>query len=177
MYWLWLSPIIVVVALFLLTVVRGAPYVPTRKKDLARAFATLYPVTKKDFIVDIGSGDGVVLRQAAARGARGLGFEVNPVLVAISRWLNRRHAGQVRVVLADFWYAKLPQETTLVYTFGESRDIAKMYAWVQKEATRLRKPLYFMSYGFEVEGKQLLRRDKSFMLYEVTPLLATEAQV
>lgn len=173
----WLIPLIVIVGLFLLTVLRGAPYVPTRKADLERAFSDLYPLTKKDLVVDIGSGDGVVLRQAAKHGARAVGYEVNPVLVMISWFLNRRYGRQIRVQLADFWYVKLPTDTTLVYTFGESRDIGRMYRRVQQEATRMQRPLYFMSYGFEVKGEPVLKSDKSFYLYEVAPLLQPEAQV
>ena len=174
---LWLIPLLAVVALFLLTIFRGAPYVPTRKKDLQRAFTKLYPLTKKDFVVDIGSGDGVVLRHAAALGARAMGYELNPILVLISRLLNRRYGQQTETKLADFWYTKLPPETTLVYTFGESRDIKRMYEHVAKEATRLQKPLYFMSYGFEVKDKVVFKSDKSFYLYEIAPLLQDEAQV
>lgn len=174
---LWLIPLVVVAALFLLTIFRGAPYVPTRKKDLKRAFTALCPLTEKDTVIDIGSGDGVVLRQAAAHGARAIGYEVNPVLVIVSRFLNRRYGRQIETRLADFWYAKFPPETTLVYTFGESRDIKRMYAYVAREATRLEKPLFFMSYGFAVEGKPIYKSDKSFYLYKIAPLLEDEAQV
>jgi hypothetical protein len=166
---LWLIFPGIIVALFLLTVLRGAPYVPSRKADLKRAFTELYPLTKKDLLVDIGSGDGVVLRQAATHGARALGYELNPVLVAISRVLSRRFGELVQVKLADFWYVKLPPETTIVYTFGESRDINRMYDKVRQEASRLQKPLYFMSYGFEVKDAKELKTDKSFHLYHVTP--------
>lgn len=176
MLFLW-APIIIVAALFLLTIFRGAPYVPTRSKDLKRAFGELYPLTKKDVVVDIGSGDGVVLRHAADRGARAIGYEVNPILVVIARLVCRRYGEQIEVKLADFWFAKLPPETTLVYTFGESRDINRMYQRVEHEATRLGRALYFMSYGFEVKNKQPLRSDKNFYLYKLTPLLQEEAQV
>lgn len=173
----WLVPLGVVVALFLLTVLRGAPYVPTRKRDVARAFTELYPLSKEDLVVDIGSGDGVVLRQAAACGAHAVGYELNPVLVVISRLLSRQYGKRIDVRLADFWYAKLPAGTTLVYTFGESRDIKRMYEHVGKEAARLGKPLYFMSYGFAVKDRPVVKSDKSFYLYKISPLLRDEAQV
>lgn len=166
---LWLIFPAIIVALFLLTVLRGAPYVPSRRADLKRAFTELYPLTKKDLLVDIGSGDGVVLRQAAACGARALGYELNPILVAISKVLSRKFGDQIQIKLADFWYVKLPPETTIVYTFGESRDINRMYEKVKQEASRLQKPLYFISYGFEVADAKELKTDKSFHLYHVTP--------
>lgn len=164
-----LASIAGVALLFGFVVFVGAPYVPTRRKDISEAFTSLYPLSKQDVVVDIGSGDGVVLRQAAVRGARAIGYELNPVLVVISRLLSRGQAG-VSVYLADFWHAPLPDDTTLVYTFGETRDIGKMYAKVQREATRLGRPLYFMSYAFAVKDQTPLRANRSYFLYEIAPL-------
>lgn len=155
--------------LFGLVVFRGAPYVPSKKRDLKVAFDELYPLSAKDTLVDIGSGDGIVLREAARRGAKGVGYELNPLLVGISRWLSRKQP-RVRVTLADFWRVRLPQDTTVVYTFGESRDIKKMAAKVAEEATRLDKRLFFISYGFRIDG---LRPDASIgahHLYSFEPL-------
>lgn len=166
---LWLILPAIIVMLFLLTVLRGAPYVPTHRLHLKRAFTKVYPLSKKDLLVDIGSGDGVILRAAAAQGARALGYEINPILVMVARLLSRRFGGQIQIKLADFWRVEFPSETTIVYTFGESRDIDRMYAKVQREATRLQKPLYFMSYGFRVENEAEVGHDKSFRLYLVEP--------
>lgn len=174
---MWVLPLIVVVLLFGLTVFRGAPYVPTKRHNLKKAFRELYPLSSDDLLVDIGSGDGIVLREAARCGARAIGYELNPILVLISRIVSRQLRHLVTIRLADFWLTRLPDDTTIVYTFGESRDIQKMYQKVQKEASRLRKPLYFMSYGFMVPGQTILRQNESFFLYHVPPLQETEAQV
>lgn len=43
-------------------------------------------VTARDFVIDLGSGDGRINIQAArALGARGIGFELDPALVGLSR--------------------------------------------------------------------------------------------
>ncbi|HEU4716091.1 MAG TPA: hypothetical protein VFS14_04660, partial [Candidatus Saccharimonadales bacterium] len=63
-----------VVLLFGFVVFRGAPYVPSHKKDVAIAFEELYEVGKNDVVVDVGSGDGIILRMAAKRGARAVGY-------------------------------------------------------------------------------------------------------
>ncbi len=42
-------------------------------------------VTPKDFVVDLGSGDGRTVVQAAKRGAKSLGIEYNPDMVALSK--------------------------------------------------------------------------------------------
>ena len=42
-------------------------------------------VTEKDFVIDLGSGDGRTVITAAKRGARALGIEYNPNLVEVSQ--------------------------------------------------------------------------------------------
>lgn len=42
-------------------------------------------VTSKDYVIDLGSGDGRLVIAAAKRGARALGIEYNPDLVAMSK--------------------------------------------------------------------------------------------
>lgn len=167
MWLLWL--VIVVFLVFGLVVFRGAPYVPTKRKLLDRAFKELYPLSKKDLLVDIGSGDGIVLRTAARHGARAIGYEINPLLVLVSWLLSRRHP-EVTTVLADFWFVKLPRDTTIVYAFSESRDIAKMARRIQSEANRLGKTLYFMSNSFEVPNLKPVGKGASHLLYKFRPL-------
>lgn len=162
----WIFFLVVIV--FGFVVFRGAPYVPSKKGDLERAFDALYPIGADDTLVDIGSGDGVVLREAARRGARAVGYELNPILVALSRWLSRGYPG-VTVYLADFWRAPLPQATTVVYTFGDSRDIAKMADKVAETASLLGRPVMFISYGFVVPGLTPVKQLGPHYLYRVEP--------
>jgi len=49
-------------------------------------------VTKDDFVMDLGSGDGRTVITAAKRGARAMGIEYNPDMVALSEH-NAREAG------------------------------------------------------------------------------------
>lgn len=166
---LWLAIIGGLVLLFGLTAFIGAPYVPTHRREVRGAFAKLRPITQRDVVCDIGSGDGVVLVEAARRGARGVGFEINPVLVAISRLRLLRQRQRVRVRLANFWRAKAPRGVTVVYTFGDSRDITKMYQLVQRWANEEGRTLDFISYAFAVDGKKPLRRRRGHFLYAVAP--------
>jgi len=166
MTWLWVGGFGLVL-LFGFVVLRGAPYVPTRRKLLDKAFSGLYPLSSKDVLVDIGCGDGVVLRAAAKRGARAIGYELNPILVVIAKLLSRDKKISVR--LADFWFVTLPAETTVIYTFGDSRDIKRMYEKAKQTAARNKKTVYFMSFGFAVPGAKHKKYDGSFYLYEVKP--------
>lgn len=154
----------------------GAPYVPSLRRDIARAFDDLYAIGPDDTIIDMGCGDGVVLREAARRGARAVGYELNPFMTLIAKLVCRRYE-TIRIIQANFWQVKVPGETTLVYTFGDSRDIERMAAWVEAQATRIGRPLYFMSYGFRLNGRQPLRVSGAHLLYEIAPLQPEKPQV
>ena len=62
-----------------------APYVPTPWHVVDRMIEVA-EVTKDDVVYDLGSGDGrILLRAAKERGARGVGYEINPSLVEDAR--------------------------------------------------------------------------------------------
>ena len=79
----------IIIAAFLLTVLFGAPYVPTHKKDLIKLFESI-ALSEKDILVDIGSGDGIVLKIASDFGAKSISFEINPFLVLVSKLRLRK---------------------------------------------------------------------------------------
>jgi SAM-dependent methyltransferase len=164
-FWLFAA----VVLLFGFVVFRGAPYVPSHRKDVAKAFDKLYKVSEKDVVVDVGSGDGVILRMAAKRGARAVGYELNPALVLIARFLSRRNK-KVTVHLSDFWFARLPSETTLVYVFAVERDVKKLAAKFQAEANRLGHSFHVISYGSELRNPSELKTVGAHHLYIFNPL-------
>ncbi|MGB4762713.1 MAG: hypothetical protein WBP12_05165 [Candidatus Saccharimonas sp.] len=165
---IWLIVICCIVVGIGFVAFTGAPYVPSKRSDVRRAFTELYPLSDKDVLVDIGSGDGIVLREASARGARAIGYEIHPVLVLLSRWLSRGD-NRVSVRHANFWRTDLPRETTIVYTFGDGRDIDKMAAYVQRQATRLGRELAFVSYAF-VTARSPEKTVGAHHLYVVKPL-------
>lgn len=174
MIWSWIA--LAVVLLFGFVVFFGAPYVPTRKRDLVVAFDELYSLGPDDLLVDIGSGDGKVCRYAASKGARAVGYELNPVLVLISKLLSRGNK-RTNFYTANLWRQMVPDATTIVYTFGDSRDIDKMAAWTEQQATRLDKTLYFMSYAFVLEGRKPLRKHGAHTLYQIDPLQPVDSDV
>lgn len=175
MFWFWLIVAILVLT-FGLVVFRGAPYVPSRKKYIKPAFYKLYRLDSNDVLVDIGSGDGIVLREAAKMGARAIGYEINPILVLISRFLSRKY-NQVDVRLADFWLSRLPDDTTVVYVFAVSRDTKKILKWVQTEVDRLGRDIYLISYGSQLNLAKPVKCIDAYSLYVFRPLQSDKPQV
>jgi SAM-dependent methyltransferase len=69
-----------------------APYLPTPQEVVDRMLQ-MAAVTKADVVYDLGSGDGRLVITAAKRyGARGVGIDIDPALIAQSR-ANARKEG------------------------------------------------------------------------------------
>jgi precorrin-6B methylase 2 len=95
-----------------------APYVPTGH-DVVDRMLSLAAVTKEDFVVDLGCGDGRIPIAAAKKyGARGLGVDIDPVRIAEAN-ANLKAAGVQNLV--EFRLENLLQtdvsKATVVTTF------------------------------------------------------------
>ncbi|MEO5690923.1 MAG: hypothetical protein ABIQ64_01935 [Candidatus Saccharimonadales bacterium] len=142
----------VVVASFLLVVVRGAPYIPSHKKQVRRAFSELYNLKDSDRVLDLGSGTGTVLQVAREYGALALGYELNPVLWAGSKAALQNDT-RIVIELKDYnRVAKLPKDITIVYAFTTSRSINTIGKKLEQWSTH--QDLYFISYGFTIDGRE-----------------------
>ncbi len=172
MNWVYVVGGLVVVLGF--SVFFGAPYVPSRRRDLRRMFDELYPLTGQDVVIDVGSGDGVILREASRRGAKAIGYEISPVLVVISKWLSR-HDKKVTIYLSNFWLADFPNDTTVVYAFSVQRDVKKLENKMQTQANRLNKPLALVCYASPLRNKKPEREFEAYHLYMFRPLQGGKA--
>lgn len=159
----------IVILLFCIVVFRGSPYVPSHRVNVTRAFSELYEMSDKDVLLDVGSGDGVILREASKRGAKAYGIELNPILVFISKLICRNDP-KIQINLSDFWLTKFPDDVTIVYIFSVTRDVKKFLKKIQNESNRLNRSLYLINYG---ESFKYIKPEKSLgahHLYLIKPL-------
>jgi cyclopropane fatty-acyl-phospholipid synthase-like methyltransferase len=105
---------------YLLGIFTGAHYVPTSREKVARMLR-LAQLTSGDRLVDIGSGDGRLVIEAARQGAVASGFELNPILV----WWSRRKIRAVhletkaQISWKDFWHQDFSSfDVVTVYGIG-----------------------------------------------------------
>ncbi|MDB5162229.1 MAG: hypothetical protein JWM52_737 [Candidatus Saccharibacteria bacterium] len=173
MLWIYIAGAIFL--FFTFVIFFGAPYVPSHKKDVKKVFEFL-KISKKDLIVDVGSGDGIILRLAAQRGASAVGYELQPILVLISRLASLRYP-KVATKLANFWRVELPKKTTLVYAFSVSRDEKKLAAKMQSEASRLNRTVKLLCYSAPLTGLKPDLTFEAYALYSFHPLQGEKAQV
>ncbi len=161
----------VIVGVFVLTVIIGAPYVPSHRSDLDEAFSKLRPLTSSDVLLDLGGGDGVVCLEACKLGARSINYEINPILILISRFRLRQFKNRYRARMVNYLQAKISSDVTVIYVFSESRHIAGIYKKIQNEATQQQKSFDVISYGFEFPEVEYKKRSATHFLYRVEPLL------
>ncbi|MCY4075285.1 MAG: class I SAM-dependent methyltransferase [Acidobacteria bacterium] len=93
---------------------KDVEWVPT-PDALVQTMLAMAKVTPEDFVVDLGSGDGRTVIEAARLGARAVGVEYDAGLVALSR--ERAEAAGVgeraRFVQADLFEADLTEATVV----------------------------------------------------------------
>ncbi|HET8689975.1 MAG TPA: hypothetical protein VFL81_00880 [Candidatus Saccharimonadales bacterium] len=156
--------------LFILTfgvVFFGAPYVPTKQKDVERLFELV------DFdggrLVDFGAGDGRLMLAAAKRGIESSGWELSPVIWLIA-WLRlRRYRREAQLHFGSFWRARLPDDTTAVFTFLVGHQMKKLERLVEKEAGRLNRPIRLISYGFDLADRTPEKQQDALIVYRFEP--------
>jgi SAM-dependent methyltransferase len=90
-------------------------WIPT-PEDTVRRMLDLARVTERDFVIDLGSGDGRNVIEAAKRGARALGVEYNPDLVALSKRAAAAAGVSDKAVFVhgDMFEADISQATVLL---------------------------------------------------------------
>src|SRR5512145_2329769 len=92
------------------------PYVQT-PMEIVERMLRMAEVKKDDYVIDLGSGDGRIIIEAAKRGARGLGVDIDPNLVkhAIE---NAQKAGvdnRTQFIVKDIFETDLSAATVVAF--------------------------------------------------------------
>lgn len=148
---------------------RGAPYVPTHRRSVNGAM-DLLNLNKGDLVLDLGSGDGKVLKAAAMRGYKALGYEINPVLFVISKIITSHQRNQITILWRDFWLTEWPRETKAVFVFLAGPHMNHLARKLQQEMSHRSEPLIVLSYGFDIPGYLPKKISQGLYLYELQPL-------
>jgi SAM-dependent methyltransferase len=90
------------------------PYVQT-PMEIVERMLRMAEVHTGDYVIDLGSGDGRIVIEAAKRGARGLGVDLDPNLVKLAtRNAERSHVeGQTRFEVRDIFDTDLSRASVV----------------------------------------------------------------
>ena len=149
------------VMLFGFVILFGAPYLPTLKRQQETAL-DLLDLEPGQTLVELGSGDGRMLRAAAKRGVNAIGFELNPVLVLVSRVVTWRYRHLISVKTRNYWKEMLPP-CEGVYVFLLDRYMKKLDKKITQEKHN---SLRLVSYAFKIPGKKPVTEKKGMYLYD-----------
>lgn len=144
----------------------GSPYVKTKRKvlELILKGANLKPKQK---FIDLGCGDGVVVRTAIQQyKVQGTGYDINPLLIFRAKILNRLHkTPSARFYKKNIFNADI-SKADVIYMFLLPKLLVKLKSKIKNES---KKKALIISHGFEIVGwkKYLAKKitNKPFSTY------------
>lgn len=129
---------------------KGSPYVASKNREIEIILKELKPIKGK-FMVELGSGDGRMLRHAAKNyKVKGIGVDVNGLLIFWSNFLAKidKVGEYVKFVKKNIFDTDL-KEADYVYIFLMPKLIDNFTPKLKRE---LRKGAIVISHGFPVPG-------------------------
>jgi len=129
-------------------------WIPT-PEDTVETMLDMARVTPSDYVIDLGSGDGRNVIAAAKRGARALGVEYNPDLVALSKRAAAAAgvSDKATFVQGDMFEADISQATVLALFLlpGHLSKLAPKFLKM-KPGTRIVSNTYEIGGGWEPDA-------------------------
>ena len=139
----------------------GAPYLPTLTKQADQAL-DLLNLKAGQTMLELGSGDGRVLIAAAKRGIKCVGYELNPILVLISKIRCWRYRKLINIKWANYWSADWPKSEGM-YVFLLDKYMDKLDKKIIQYSRS--KPYKLVSFNFKIVGKKSLKSKSGLHLY------------
>ena len=127
------------------------PYFPSNKKDLPLILKALN-LRNDQLVVDMGAGDGLVTFFAAQKAKQEglntqfIAIEYNFILVLIlfAKWFFHTNKGNIKIVWADMFSAKFPQDITKTfYLYVSPWFMGSLYKKLRKEVGKFEIVSYF----------------------------------
>jgi 16S rRNA A1518/A1519 N6-dimethyltransferase RsmA/KsgA/DIM1 with predicted DNA glycosylase/AP lyase activity len=150
--------------LFSFVIAFGAPFLPTLKAKTDDIFE-LADLKKGDTLLELGHGDGRILKAAAQRGIKSIGYELNPLLVVYSWLLCFKYRKLITIHWGNYWNKPL-DECDAIYVFLLNPFMPKLHNKIVQE---IRKPVKLVSFAFEITSKKPTREKGGLYLYTYTP--------
>ncbi|MBI2122359.1 MAG: methyltransferase domain-containing protein [Candidatus Sungbacteria bacterium] len=143
---------------------RGAPFVASRRNKI-RLMCDLAQIRPGMAVADLGSGDGSILLEAARRGAKAIGLEINPFLVWFSRLRAKRRGlhEKITVLRRDFYTYPLDKiDVIFVYLWPETmKKLREKFLSECRPGTRI------VSNAFPIKGWRAIMEKEGVYVYEI----------
>lgn len=136
MLFIILSLFVIFIVLYVIYfLIQGAIYVPSSLLAI-QTMLSLSEVIKGDKVADLGSGDGRVAIAFAKKGALVDGYEINPLLVLISRRNIKKNnlESKINIHFQSYWGINLSGYNTVI-VFGIDHIMKKLKQKILNELT------------------------------------------
>ncbi len=125
--------------------IKGSPYVATRKKRIEEILS-MADLKKNKTFIELGSGDGRIVREAVnLYGVKGIGIDINPLLVFWAKLLGHRN---IEFRVENIFDTDLTR-ADYVYIFLMPKLIEELSKKMDKE---LKKGTIVISHGFPIKN-------------------------
>jgi hypothetical protein len=145
---------------FVFVIAFGAPFLPILKPQVPRAL-DLIDLKPGQTLLELGSGDGRILIEAAKRGINSVGYELNPLLVIYSWLVTRKYKGSIKIVWGNYWRKKLPPADG-IFVFLLQPYMEKLDTKITQEFS---KPVKLLSFAFHIPNKKPDKQKNGLFLY------------
>jgi SAM-dependent methyltransferase len=139
----------------------GAPYLPSLRPHISAAF-DLLSLQKGQTVYDLGCGDGRFVKEAAKRGYRAVGFELNPFMFAYAWLTTRRYGRRAEIHFANYWKSDISQADA-IFVFLLTKYMSKLDQKIKQEG---KAGLKLASHTFKIPGKKIAKQEYGVYLYK-----------
>jgi len=138
----------------------GAPWVPTLKRDVTSMLNDV-KLNNGELFIELGCGDGRLVSAAAKRGARAIGYEINPLLWLIAAVRNLQHYPKAKIYLGNFWPRDI-SKADVVMTFLMPKFMNKLE---NKTNAEMKAGSRLISYIFKLPTKKQSKQGAHWTIY------------
>lgn len=157
-----LVSLVIMFGLILYALTFGAPFAPVAQNRI-ETMIKLLRLKPGEKLVDLGSGDGRIVIAFASLGIQSHGYEINPLLVAWSRFKIRQMGLQKKAFIhfKSYWSENLSRFNA-VTVYG----IAHMMGRLEKKLKKELKPgSKVVSNYFQLQGLKPMNQENKVLLY------------
>lgn len=133
---------------------------PKMQRTKSSTSSVAEALNEKEKMVDLGSGDGRIVIAFAKKGFEAHGYEINPLLVLVSKWKTRK-LKNVKIYWKSFWKADLGKYD-IVVLFQYKTIMNKLKEKLKKE---LKKSARVVSYHWRFKNWKIVKKKGDVYLY------------
>jgi len=142
----------------------GAPFIRAPKKRREKIISLLN-LKSGQRVMDLGSGDGIILRELSRQKITCLGWEWNPLLCWWSKFLNlfEKNRTLITIERKNFWKYPFPNVDAIII-YGVPTFFEDLKIKMEKE---LSKETKILSIGAGFSGLNLIKEEEGLFLYSL----------